>query len=412
MKPSRANASTAAAGRASDPSPSRGLKERIREEGLSLGFGAIGFAEADVSPHADRLSTWLAEGRHGTMAWMARDPARRVDPRVVLSDAKTVISASVPYYRGDWPADAGAPAPLPRGRIARYAWGRDYHKRIRSRLRRLARAIAAMCPQARWLAYVDTGPMLDRAWAERSGVGWIGKNTNVILQGQGSWFFLGEILTDLAIDPDPPARNHCGTCSRCIAACPTGAIVGPYQLDARRCISYLTIEHRGAIPAEMRPLNGTRIFGCDDCQEVCPWNRFAVATSDPDFAERPEQQTPELIPLLFLDEDAFRARFQGTAILRSKRSGFVRNVAVALGNLGDRRAVAPLAKALEGDADPIVRGHAAWALGRIGGDAPRVALERAGERESSSSVVTEIKAALSACADAASTSRKEGEVKS
>jgi epoxyqueuosine reductase len=395
MKPSHANASTATPDRASDPSESRGLKERIREEGLSLGFGSIGFAEAGVAPHADRLSAWLAEGRHGTMAWIARDPARRVDPRVVLAGARTVISASVPYYRGDWPEGEGEGPP--RGRIARYAWGRDYHKRIRSRLRRLARAIATMCPQARWLAYVDTGPMLDRAWAERAGVGWIGKNTNVILQGQGSWFFLGEILTDLAIDPDPPARNHCGTCSRCIAACPTGAIVGPDQLDARRCISYLPIEHRGAIPLELRPLIGTRIFGCDDCQEVCPWNRFAVATSDPDFAERPEQQTPQLIPLLSLDEDAFRARFQGTAILRAKRSGFVRNVAVALGNLGDPRSVAPLVRALEGDADPLVRGHAAWALGRIGGEAPRAALEKAAARESSSSVITEIQAALGAC---------------
>jgi epoxyqueuosine reductase len=409
MNPSQANASTAAAGRASDPSAQRELKDRIREEGLSLGFGAIGFAEAGVAPHADRLRDWLAAGRHGTMAWIARDPARRVDPRVVLSGARTVISASVPYYRGDWPAP-GATTP-PRGRIARYAWGRDYHKRIRSRLRRLARAIATICPEARWLAYVDTGPMLDRAWAERAGVGWIGKNTNVIIQGQGSWYFLGEILTDLAIDPDPPARNHCGTCSRCIAACPTGAIVGPYQLDARRCISYLTIEHRGAIPLELRPLIGTRIFGCDDCQEVCPWNRFAVATSDPDFAERPEQQTPELIPLLSLDEDAFRARFQGTAILRAKRSGFVRNVAVALGNLGDRRSVGPLAKALEGDADPLVRGHAAWALGRIGGDAPRVALTKAAASESSQDVITEIQAALGACAGAASASHMEGEVK-
>ena len=384
------------------------MKERIRGEGLSLGFGAIGFAEAGVAPYADRLSAWLAAGRHGTMAWIARDPARRVDPRVVLSGARTVISASVPYYRGDWPAPEAAG---PRGHIARYAWGRDYHKRIRSRLRRLARAIAAICPEARWLAYVDTGPMLDRAWAERAGVGWIGKNTNVILQGKGSWFFLGEILTDLAIDPDPPARNHCGTCSRCIAACPTGAIVGPYQLDARRCISYLTIEHRGAIPLELRPLIGTRIFGCDDCQEVCPWNRFAVATSDPDFADRPEQQTPELIPLLSLDEDAFRARFQGTAILRAKRNGFVRNVAVALGNLGDRRSVAPLAKALESDPDPLVRGHAAWALGRIGGDAPRSALTKAAARESSQDVITEIQAALGACAGAASASHMEGEVK-
>jgi epoxyqueuosine reductase len=273
----------------------------------------------------------------------------------------------------------------------------------------LARSIAALNPDARWLAYVDTGPLLDRAWAERSGVGWIGKNTNVIVQGRGSWTFLGEILTDLEIEPDQPARNHCGTCARCIAACPTGAIVGPYELDARRCISYLTIEHRGAIPLELRPAIGTRIFGCDDCQEVCPWNRFAVKTVDPDFAERPEQQTPELIPLLSLDEDGFRARYQGTAIARAKRAGFARNVAVALGNLGDRRSIGALAVALAQDPEPVVRGHAAWAIGRIGGQAARVALGEAVGREISREVLAEIHTALDSCSDAASTSLMEGD---
>jgi len=398
MNPSRANASTAAG--------ADERKQRIREDARSLGFGTIGFASASRSPYAERLEAWLAEGRHGTMRWMARDPERRSDPRAVLAGAETVISLTVPYYRGDWPAEG---ASEPRGRIARYAWGRDYHKRIRRRMKLLARAIAAACPEARWLAYVDTGPMLDRAWAERSGVGWIGKNTNVILQGKGSWTFLGEILTDLRIEPDAPARNHCGTCARCIAACPTGAIVGPYQLDARRCISYLTIEHRGSIPLELRPAIGARVFGCDDCQEVCPWNRFAVKTSDPDFAERPEQQTPELIPLLSLDEDAFRARYQGTALLRAKRAGFVRNVAVALGNLGDRRSVGPLARALDRDPEPLVRGHAAWALGRIGGDAAREALIVARGREASQEVLEEIHAALGSLPDAGSNTPMEGD---
>jgi len=401
MKPSHADASTA--GGAGELSP-RGLKERIRNEALLLGFDAIGFARAGESRHAQRLRAWLQAGRHGTMGWIARNPERRSDPRAVLSGAKTVVSVSLPYYRGDWPV---AHPGTPRGRIARYAWGRDYHKRIRRRLGRLARAIGTMCPDARWLAYVDTGPVLDRAWGEEAGVGWIGKNTNLIRKGAGSWFFLGEILTDLAFEPDEPARNHCGTCARCIAACPTGAIVGPYELDARRCISYLTIEHRGSIPAEMRPLIGSRIFGCDDCQEVCPWNRFAVKTQDPDFAERPEQQTPELIPLLFLDANAFRARFQGTAILRAKRSGFVRNVAIALGNLGDRRSVEPLSRALAQDPDPLVRGHAAWALGRIGG--AEAALQSAARRETSQDVLAEIRAALGHHAGAASTTMTEGE---
>ncbi len=390
MNPSQTNAST---------------KERIRKEALRLGFAGVGFARAQESPHAERLRAWLEAGRHGTMRWIARDPGRRSDPRAVLSGAKTVISVTVPYYRGGWPSERGAP----RGRIARYAWGRDYHKRIRRRLRLLASAIASGCPEARWLAYVDTGPMLDRSWAERAGLGWIGKNTNVIVQGQGSWFFLGELLTDLELTPDSPARDHCGTCIRCIAACPTGAILGPYQLDARRCISYLTIEHRGSIPLELRPAIGARIFGCDDCQEVCPWNRFAVPTSDPDFAERPEQQTPELIPLLALDEESFRERYRGTAILRAKRSGFVRNVAVALGNLGDRRSVAPLSQALRGDSDPLVRGHAAWALGRIGGTPSREALEDAASRESSEEVLQEILSALECCGSAGATHRIQGD---
>ncbi len=380
-------------------------KERIREEASTLGFGAVGFASASEAPYAEELRAWLAAGRHGTMRWMARDPARRSDPRTVLAGARTVISVTVPYYRGDWP-EGGA---TPRGRIARYAWGRDYHKRIRRKLKFLARAIATSNPEARWLAYVDTGPMLDRAWAERSGIGWIGKNTNVIVQGRGSWTFLGEILTDLEVEPDQPARNHCGTCARCIAACPTGAIVGPYQLDARRCISYLTIEHRGAIPLELRPAIGTRIFGCDDCQEVCPWNRFAVKTLDPDFAERPEQQTPELIPLLSLDEEGFRARYQGTAIVRTKRAGFARNVAVALGNLGDHRSVGPLTRAMAQDPEPVVRGHAAWALGRIGGPAALAALGEAAAREVSQEVLAEIHTALGSCSSAASTSSMEGD---
>ena len=394
VNPARTNAST---------------KESIRKEALGLGFGRVGFARADESPHADRLRAWLDAGRHGTMHWIARDPGRRSDPRAVLSGARTVISVTVPYYRGDWPSMPEPDGGAPKGRVARYAWGRDYHKRIRSRLRRLAKAIASVCPGARWLAYVDTGPVLDRSWAERAGVGWIGKNTNVIVQGEGSWLFLGEILTDFELDPDAPARNHCGTCARCIAACPTGAILGPYELDARRCISYLTIEHRGPIPLELRPSIGARIFGCDDCQEVCPWNRFATPTSDPDFAERPDQQTPELIPLLALDEESFRSRYRGTAILRAKRSGFVRNVTVALGNLGDRRSVEPLTRTLTRDPDPLVRGHAAWALGRIGGTGSREALEIAASRESSEEVLVEIRSALQGFGSAALPHRTEGD---
>ena len=367
------------------------------------------------------------------MRWMERDPSRRADPATVLPGARTVISVALGYYRGGWPgpaslaaadaalsggaagaalsgaaaadaapsaaaADAGAlaasDAPA-RGRIARYAWGRDYHKRVRKKLLRLADAVRALAPACRVLAYVDTGPVLDRAWAERAGVGWIGKNTNVIRKGSGSWIFLGELLTDLAIEPDPPAKNYCGRCARCIAACPTGAIIGPYQLDARRCISYLTIEHRGPIPLELRPGIGTRIFGCDDCQEVCPWNRFATPTANPDFAERAGQQTPELIALLALDAAGFAKRFEGTALRRAGRDRFVRNVAVALGNLEDRRAVAPLRRTLLEDTSALVRGHSAWALGRIGGEDAIEALAEAIAREADPDARREIEYARS-----------------
>jgi len=363
-----AEAGAREAGAARSPSA---LAARIRERAASLGFDAVGFARAAEHPHAAQLFAWLSMGRHGGMRWMARDPARRVDPRAVLSEARTLISVALTYYRGDWAEEPGGAQAAPRGRIARYAWGRDYHRRVRSRLRRLARALAEERPGARWLAYADTGPVLDRGWAERAGIGWIGKNTNVIRKDAGSWCFIGEILTDAEIEPSAPAKNYCGRCVRCIEACPTGAIVGPYELDARRCISYLTIEHKGAIPIELRPSIGSRIFGCDDCQEACPWNRFAVKTANPDFAERPEQQTPELIPLLSLDEEAFRARYLGTAILRAGRAGFARNVAVALGNLGDVRAIEPLRRAMLSDPDETVRTHAAWALGRIGDPARR-----------------------------------------
>lgn len=351
------------------------LKERIRAEAFRLGFDAAGFARAEAHPHAERLRDWIAEGRHGTMIWMADDPSRRADPRGVLAAARTVISLATNYYRGDWPApaagdsaeangpaDAGGPA----GRVARYAWSGDYHKRLRRRMRRLAVAMRAMVPGADWYAAVDTAPMLDRAWAERSGVGWIGKNTCAIRTGAGSWCFLSELVTDLEFPPDPPASNHCGTCTRCIDACPTRAIVAPYAVDARRCISYLTIEHDGPIPEELRPLIGTRVFGCDDCQEVCPWNRFAVKTADPGFADRAGQATPRLIPLLHLDEEAFHLRFAGSAVRRAGRNRFVRNVAVALGNAGDPVAAPALRRAAAEDPDPDVRSHAAWALTRLG----------------------------------------------
>ena len=339
----------------------------------------MGFASAEPHEHAARATAWVADGKHGTMAWMAERTEQRGDPASLLRRARTVVVVAADYYRGDWPAsDSGAnggdsngqgagdhAAPTPIGRIARYAWGRDYHRKMKRRVVRLGRALAAIVPGSGWTTAVDARPFLERAFAERAGLGWIGKNTNLIRAGAGSWCFLGAIVTDLALPPDSPTRVHCGTCARCIPACPTGAITAPYQLDARRCISYLTIEHEGPIPVELRPLIGTRIFGCDDCQEVCPWNRFAVPSADPDFAERPDQQTPALIPLLDLDEAAFRQRYRGTSLLRAGRNRFVRNVAVALGNAGDSQALPALTRAARSDPDPDVREHAAWGLQRI-----------------------------------------------
>jgi epoxyqueuosine reductase len=345
------------------------LGERIRRTARELGFASVGFARAEPHPDGARVAEWVESGRHGTMAWMGLEPERRGDPESILPGARTVISVAAGYYPGDWPAPPGPPnaaggAP-PSGKIARYAWGADYHKRMKRKLVRLGSALRALSPGARWSTAMDTRPFLDRAWAQRAGLGWVGKNTNLIRKTEGSWFFLGAIVTDVEIPPDPPATNYCGTCSRCMTACPTGAITGPYQIDARRCISYLTIEHRGAIPLELRPLIGTRIFGCDDCQEVCPWNRFAVKSADPAFAARPNQQVPELIPLLALDDAAFRQRFQGTALRRAGRNRFVRNVAVALGNAADPAAVPALERSATSDPDPVVRDHAAWALSQI-----------------------------------------------
>ncbi len=383
-----------------DASTPEGLASALRESAAALGFDAIGFARAEEHPHAARLTAWLEEGRHATMRWMAREPERRSDPRRVVPEALSVVSVLASYYRGDWPVESPIEgrAPALRGRVARYAWGRDYHGRLKRRLNRLGRGLEALRPGTRWRAYVDSGPVLERGWAERAGLGWIGKNGNLIRQGAGSWYFLGEMICNVHLPAGEPARNRCGRCTRCIPACPTGAIVAPYQVDARRCISYLTIEHEGAIPREMRRAIGDRIFGCDDCQEACPWNRFATPTYEPDFAERPLQQTPWLLPLLSIDAEGFRARYEGTPLMRAGRDRFVRNVAVALGNLGESRAVPALARALREEESAAGRGHSAWALGRIGGDSARRALLAALESERDTGVLEEIAAAL---ADAA-----------
>ena len=335
------------------------LARIVRAEAARLGFAAVRIARAEELPDGARFREWLARGFHGTMAWMARDPERRLQARLI--GARSVVVAAMSYF-----ADGPSAAPPGRGLISRYARGEDYHRVLGDALRALGAAVRAAAPGARMKACVDTSAVLEKGWAERSGVGWRGKHTNVIAEGHGSWLFLGVLVTTAELAPDAePAADRCGTCTACLDVCPTRAIVAPYVLDARRCISYLTIEHRGPIPEELRPGIGNLIFGCDLCQDVCPWNRFARPTPEKRLLPREGNAAPELIPLLALDAAGFRARFAGTAVLRATRDGFVRNVAVALGNSGDPAAIPALERTAAGDSSEMVREHARWAATKL-----------------------------------------------
>ena len=363
---------------------------RSRETTIAAAARAVGFSRAGTAPLAPLpvgpfLEAWLAEGRAGEMGYLARRTAERIDPRAARPWARGVISLAYPYRPpppppGDWRATLT-------GRIAAYALGEDYHARVGALLGALAARLAAVFPGARFQGYVDTGPVLEREWAMRAGLGWIGKHTLLLDRAAGSYFFLAELFTDLELAASPLPADHCGTCARCHAACPTGALGPGYTMDPRRCLSYLTIEHRSAIPAELRPHLGNWVFGCDLCQEACPWNGEARD------AAGAEGLAPHLPSLLALDEAGFRARFGKTAVARAKRRGLLRNAAVALGNSGNTDAVPALAAALA-DPEPLVRGHAAWALGRLGGAAARRALEAARARGTDGGAAAEIEAAL------------------
>lgn len=328
----------------------------------------MGIAPARPPQHyLQAYRAWLERGDHAGMAWMARPDrvARREEPSLILPGVRSVLCVAVNYYPGPPPTP---PDDEPRGRVSNYAWGIDYHDWMLPRLEELAAFVRAQVGgEVRYRAYVDTGPVLERAFAAEAGLGFIGKNTCLIHPRLGSWLFLGEVL--LEVDPPegdcPPVRGGCGTCTRCLDACPTGALAAPYRLDARRCISYLTIEHKGPTPLELRPLLGTWIYGCDVCQQVCPWQRFARPTKVLAFRPAsPERPMPALLDLLALDEEGFRDRFRGTPILRIGRGRLLRNVAVALGNIGGSQAARALERALD-DPDPLVQEHAAWALARI-----------------------------------------------
>jgi epoxyqueuosine reductase len=335
------------------------MKQALIEKSRELGFDACGIAPAVAPPHGDAFERWLAAGMAAGMGWLERGREKRLDPERVLSGARSVIVLAVNYWQGAEEAQSsGEPV---RGRVARYAWGEDYHQVIGEKLGALDRWLRERGGEQRW--HVDTGPILEREYAWLAGIGWYGKSAMLLDRSLGKWFFLGVILTSLEMSADRPQKDRCGSCVRCIEACPTGALVGPRRLDARLCLSYLTIEHRGPIPEPLREKMGDRIFGCDACLEACPWNRFAQVSREVSFQMRDGARWPPR-DYLGLDEAGFRELFRGSAILRAKRGGFLRNVCVALGNVGGREDL-PALRAAARDADPLVGEHAAWAIGRI-----------------------------------------------
>jgi epoxyqueuosine reductase len=365
------------------------LRETIITTAHRLGFAAAGCAPLrPLEQRGQFLRDWLAEGRAGEMAWLAREPERRLDPRLRNPRLRSVISLAYPYIAPSVPSDDGR-GEL-RGRIAAYALGPDYHDVVLTKARRVAALITELHPDAATRVYVDTGPVLEREWAAAAGLGWFGRNTNLINLYRGSYFFLAEIFTELEFEgPAEPYRDHCGTCRRCLDLCPTGALTDGLRLDPRLCISYLTIEHRSAIPYDMRSRMGNWIFGCDICQEVCPWNgdagRAAAVNSD---------LRPPLSMVMGLDDDGFRRCYGRTAVHRAKRRGLLRNAAIALGNSGDPRAVPILARVMSTEPEGLVRGHAAWALGQFQSAEARVALERAWRCDPEPDVHAEIERAL------------------
>ena len=358
------------------------LTQRIKNKAISLGFDLVGVAPAVHAPHAEAYRRWLANNYHAEMGWLARDPQRRNNPRLVLPEAESVVVVGLSYFVLNPPADLWADPS--RGRVARYAWGLDYHEVMLPRLRELGEFVAAETGQTAQRAYVDTGPVLERDFAALAGLGFVGKNTLLINPRMGSYLFLGEVLVNASLDYDEPAadggascrigppgeskrQGTCGNCTRCLTICPTHAFPAPYILDSNRCISYLTIEHRDSIPPELRPLLKNWIFGCDECQEVCPWvRRYAAKLPSRETFLRynPQVAAPNLIDLMQLDEAAFRERFKGTPIQRTKRRGLLRNVAVALGNWGSPVALPALEQARQ-DPEPLIREHANWAINQI-----------------------------------------------
>jgi epoxyqueuosine reductase len=335
------------------------VKEALVEFARSLDFDSCRVAACSPPPHADEFDDWLKEGAHGAMEYMARGDEKRRDPQKILPGAKSVVVLALNYFQAK---EARRSESVATGRIARYAWGDDYHNVIEAKLDKIDIFLREFGGQQK--CYVDTGPILERDHAAQAGIGWHGKSTMLIDEKLGTWFFLAEIFTTLELPPDEPARDRCGTCERCITACPTGAITAPHKLDARRCISYLTIELKSSIPLELRSLIGDRIFGCDDCLDACPWNRFAKVSRETAFAARKSTTAFSLRDYLALNETEFRNLFRNSPIKRIKRRGFLRNVCVALGNVGTSEDLPALRDAAL-DSEPLVAEHANWAIEQI-----------------------------------------------
>jgi epoxyqueuosine reductase len=376
------------------------LTQAIKREAHRLGFELVGVTTAQPPAHLLAFQSWLDAGRHGEMAYLAKQISleRRADPLKILPGCRSILVLGIRY-----PAPSGNQQfenSKPSGLVAAYAWGEDYHKVLPTRLKGLVRFIEAQTGQPvpnRW--YTDTGPILERDLAQRAGLGWIGKNTCLIHPRLGSYFLLAEILLGIELETDSPFEaDRCGSCTRCLEACPTQCILPDRSIDARRCISYLTIELKGAIPQELRPGIGDWVFGCDICQYVCPWNRrFAALQGDPAFSERSGRSRPDLIEVLTLSEEGFNRKFKDSPLRRAKRRGYLRNVAVVLGNRlarGDRSTIPALVKILRRDPEALVRRHAAWSLSQAGGDEVRQVLKVALQREKDNEVAQEIRLAL------------------
>jgi len=372
----------------------RTLTDRVKQLSLESGFELVGISPATPPDHLAFYHHWLGKGYAGEMGYLSRNISGRSDPTTIVPGAKVLLCVGMIYE----PKPQGsAERNRPVGRISKYARGDDYHDIMKEKLLSLLKKIQEFEPETTGRVYVDTGPVLERDIAARAGLGWFGKHTNLIHKRKGSWFFLGEIILNLDLDPDSPEPDHCGSCNLCIDACPTDAIQEPYVLDSRRCISYLTIEMKSEIPRDLRTQIGDWVYGCDVCQEVCPWNKKqAKPTTEIAFQSRPGLTFPDLGELLGLSQEEFSRKFRKSPIKRAKRRGLLRNAAVALGNTGSVEDVPVLNRALK-DHEPLVRSHAAWALGRIGGSRAKTALEQASKVEPEQIVRNEIDCALLDC---------------